>query len=356
VSKPTGHRLPAEWEPQNGVMLTWPHATTDWGPKLAIIERLFAQIGTAIAARETLLSVCSSAAHAEQTRRRLLSSGAPATRLVFGIAPSDDCWARDHAPLTTLHEGRARLHDFGFNGWGDKYPACKDTAITAAIAEQQVFSDCEILARPFVLEGGAIETDGKGTLLATRSSLISEARNPGFDQARIEQLLAEWLGLDHFLWLDHGRLCGDDTDGHVDTLARFADPQTILHASAPPGDPDYAELDSMTAELKAMRNRDGRRYRLLALPFPSVHRDNDGRRLPASYANFLIINRAVLLPTYGVAQDKDAIRVLQLAFPQRQIVPIDCRELIGQNGSLHCLTMQFPAQVALRNGKQVAAA
>ncbi len=352
----TRPRLPAEWESQSGVMLTWPHAETDWGTRLAIVEPLFLQIGTAIAARETLLLVCNTIAHAEQVRSHLLTQGVPAGRLVFGIAPSDDTWARDHGPLTTLQGDRARLHDFGFNGWGNKYPAHKDAAISGVIAEQQVFCGCDMQAHPFVLEGGAIETDGKGTLLATRSSLIGETRNPGFDQAQIEQLLAECLGFQRFLWLDHGALYGDDTDGHIDTLARFADPQTILHASAPPGEPEHAELAEMARELGALRTPDGRPYRLHALPYPGIHRDGDGRRLPASYANFLILNDAVLLPTYGVAQDTDAIRLLDLAFPQRQIVPIDCRELIRQNGSLHCLTMQFPAQVGLRDGQQFAAA
>jgi len=349
-------RLPAEWEPQSGVMLTWPHAGTDWGVSCAVVNPIFAEIGSAIAANETLLSVCCSAAHAEQVRDRLLANGAPVMRLAFAIAPSDDTWARDHGPLTTLRAGQASLHDFEFNGWGNKYPARRDTAISGALMKQQVFSGSDMQAHSFVLEGGAIETDGNGTLLATKTSLIGETRNPGLDQTGVEELLGECLGFEHFLWLGHGMLCGDDTDGHIDTLARFANPRTILHASAPPEEPEHTELTAMACELGALRSRDGQPYRLLALPYPGVHRDDDGRRLPASYANFLIINDAVLLPTYGVAQDNDAIQILGTAFPGRRVLPIDCRELIRQNGSLHCLTMQFPAQVELRTGLEFAAA
>jgi agmatine/peptidylarginine deiminase len=198
-----------------------------------------------------------------------------------------------------------------------------------------------------VLEGGALETDGAGTLLATRSSVITDSRNPGLPQVEIESLLREVLGMQHFLWLDAGHLSGDDTDGHIDTLARFADPATILYATAAADDPDFPELERMRQQLEGLRDTAGRPFRLLPLPAPGVHRDQDGQRLPATYANFLIINGAVLLPTYGVPQDAAARRILAAAFPGREIVGIDCRPAIRQNGSLHCLTMQFPIEVPL---------
>lgn len=342
-------RLPAEWEPQSGVMLTWPHPATDWAERLGAVNPVFAAIGREIAARERLLSVCHSPVHARQVRDLLQNAGARPDRLLFALAENNDSWARDHGPLTTLAHGRALLNDFVFNGWGGKFEAALDTLVTARLHAAGAFADAPLSSYALVLEGGAIETDGQGTLLATRSSVISDSRNPGRNQERIERDLSDWLGFDRFLWLDHGDISGDDTDGHIDTLARFADPETILYATAPAGDPDHAGLAAMAAQLETLRRRDGRPYRLLPLPFPGVHHDADGRRLPATYANFLILNCAVLLPVYDVPADAEAIAVLDAAFPGRTIAPIDCRPIIEQSGSLHCLTMQFPAQLALRD-------
>lgn len=276
-----------------------------------------------------------------------MQHGIAGGRLLFAMAASDDTWARDHGPLTTLIDGRPQVHDFIFNGWGGKFDAALDTAISAVLAAQGVFAAAELLPHEFVLEGGAIETDGAGTLLATRSSVATQTRNPDLGLPAIEACLAATLGFERFLWLTHGDLSGDDTDGHIDTLARFADPATILYTTAPDGDKDAAGLSAMADELARMQTAGGKPYRLVPLPFPGIHRDEDGRRLPATYANFLIINDAVLLPVYGVAQDADAVAVMQRAFPGRDIVAIDCREIIRQNGSLHCLTMQFPAALPL---------
>ena len=337
-------------------MLTWPHADTDWGPQLDDIYPVFAAIGSVIAAGELLLSVCRSATHAATVGQWLLQSGAPADRLRFCIADSNDTWARDHGPLTTLVDNTPVLNDFGFNGWGRKFDAELDTAITGRLQSAGVFADAEVRQRPLVLEGGALETDGLGTLLATRSSVVTPTRNPAHSTRDIEGLLGAWLGIDRFLWLDHGDLSGDDTDGHIDTLARFVDPKTIVYTTAPAGDPDYGELMAMAEQLHGLRDRAGNPYRLLPLPFPGVHRAADGRRLPATYANFLIVNHAVLLPIYGVDQDGQAIDLVQAVFPDRRVVPIDCRAIIEQNGSLHCLTMQLPAPLALRSSQEFIAA
>lgn len=353
---PAPVRLPAEWEPQSGVMMTWPHADGDWGPSLDAVYPVFAAIGREIAAREDLLSVCRSRGHALKLHELLRAHGARADRLRFALAASNDTWARDHGPLTTLQGDTPILNHFGFNGWGGKFEAGLDGAIVGRLHAQGAFGDAALETRGLVLEGGAIETDGAGTLLATRASVITETRNPGMTEGQIEARLGEWLGLDRFLWLDHGDISGDDTDGHVDTLARFADGQTIVHATAPPGDPDHAGLAAMARQLAGFRTRDGRPYRLLPLPFPGVHRAADGRRLPATYANFLIVNGALLLPVYGVPQDTQAQAVLAQAYPGREIVPLDCRAIIEQNGSLHCLTMQFPAAVALHDSPEFAAA
>ena len=349
MSTPCGIRLPAEWEPQAGVMLTWPHADTDWAPDLQRVLPVFAEIGTHISARERLLSVCRSISHADTVRRALLDRGARSAHLCFAIADSNDTWARDHGPLTTVCGDRAILNDFGFNGWGGKFDAALDSQINAKLHALGAFGAVERRAADLVLEGGAIETDGEGTLLATRHSIVSASRNPGLTQHEIERRLTELLGLERLQWLEHGAISGDDTDGHIDTLARFADRETILHTTAPTGDADHEALCAMIDELRALRTPTGKPYRLQALPFPGVHRDPDGRRLPATYANFLLINEAVLLPTYGVAQDAEARDVLRSAFPRRAIIGIDCREIIRQNGSLHCLTMQFPAQVGLND-------
>ena len=356
MSSPRGVRLPAEWEPQSGVMITWPHEDTDWGDQLQGVLVVLARIGTAVSRYQRLLSVCRSRRHAETVADRLRGSGANTGNLIYHLADSNDSWARDHGPLTTLEYDGPRLNDFVFNGWGGRFEADLDSAISQSLQAQQAFGNTRMLTRNLVLEGGAIETDGAGTLLATRSSLISERRNPGMDQRALEGVLSRWLGFERFLWLDYGHINGDDTDGHIDTLARFADPDTILHATAPPGDCDHTGLSALAGQLRTFRNRQGLPYRLVPLPFPGIHRDRHGRRLPASYANFLIINQAVLVPSYGVEQDREAQAIIQAAFPGRELVAVDCRPLIHQNGSLHCLTMQFPAQVEIVEGRGFAAA
>ena len=342
-------RLPAEWEPQSGVMLTWPHEGTDWANRLDQAEPVFAHIGTAISRYESLLSVCQSDRHAARIKTILLKHGANPDRLLFSQAESNDTWARDYGPLTTLNTDLARLIDFRFNGWGHKFDAEKDDSVTSQLVKNGVFANAKTIVSNLVIEGGAIETDGHGTLLATRDTIISTSRNPNKDQAMLESALNQALGIQRFLWLDNGAISGDDTDGHIDTLARFADPKTILYATAPPGELDHPSLVEMEHELHELRTADGQPYRLLALPFPGVHEDDDGRRLPATYANFLIINQAVLLPVYGVDQDTEAVTVMRRAFPGRDVISIDCREIIRQNGSLHCLTMQFPQELRLQN-------
>ena len=342
-------RLPAEWEPQSGVMLTWPHADSDWADRLDVVHPVFAAIGSAITGHECLLSVCQSMPHAALVERLLCENGARTDRLLFAIADSNDTWARDHGPLTVLSDTGATLNDFHFNGWGGKFESTLDNAIPARLHRKGSFGTATIQPRDLVLEGGAVETDGAGTLLATRKTVMNTNRNPGMNQPAIEGLLTEWLGFERFLWLDHGDISGDDTDGHIDTLARFADPGTILHATAPPGDRDHQALTEMARQLSGFTTREGQPYRLLPLPFAGVHVDENGRRLPATYANFLIVNDAVLLPVYDVPQDEEAIAIVGEAFPDRQIMPIDCRQIIVQSGSLHCLTMQFPAQLVLHD-------
>ncbi|MFP4243533.1 MAG: agmatine/peptidylarginine deiminase [Ectothiorhodospira sp.] len=336
--------LPAEWAPQSAVLLTWPHPETDWAPILEEAEEVFVQIAREVTHRQGLIVACRDEAHEVRICRMLSGAGTVMERVVTALTPSDDTWARDHGPITVLEDGRPVLLDFRFNGWGGKYPADADDAITRSLHRQGAFGDLPLRPVGRVLEGGAIDSDGAGTLLTTRSCLLAPTRNPDLDAAGVEAMLRETLGVERVLWLDHGHLEGDDTDGHVDTLARFCDPQTIAHVvCTDPSDPHHGPLTAMTRELEALRTADSRPYRLVPLPLPAPIHDLEGRRLPATHANFLILNGAVLVPTYNDPTDADALAALQAAFPQREVVGIDCRALIHQSGSLHCVTMQIPA-------------
>jgi agmatine/peptidylarginine deiminase len=341
-------RLPAEWEPQWGVMLTWPHAETDWAEHLDEVEAVYDRIAALIAARESVLIICRDQEHRNRIAGRLATAGLPSNRLRLAIAPSNDTWARDHGPVCVLGaDGTAELVDFRFNGWGGKYPADKDDRITARLHAAGCFGDAELVSSPLVLEGGAIDTDGVGTLLAVRRTLVDPARNRGWTEEQIETELRARLGSERILWLEHGQLSGDDTDGHIDTLARFCDPATICYVqSQDRADADHAELSAMEQELRALRRADGRPYRLIPLPQPAPILTPDGRRLPATHANFLIIDGAVLVPVYDDPTDQIALSRLRDCFSDRKVLPVDCRALIRQGGSLHCITMQLPAALS----------
>lgn len=343
------HLLPAEWAPQSAVLLTWPHPESDWAEHLDEVDEVYLAISQQISRFESLLIVCHSAEHQREIDRKLAAAGISRDHLHYAVAPSNDSWARDHAPLTCLdRHGAARLFDFQFNGWGGKYPATLDNRINQTLFDRGLFGDTAFRSLPLVLEGGALETDGQGTLLATRSSILTDSRNPSLNQEQVEEQLSSALGFDRFLWLEHGHLSGDDTDGHIDTLVRFSDPATLLYVTAGKDDPDYPGLSAMAGELAAFRQRNGEPYELVALPPISPFFSESGQRMPASYANFLIINGAVLLPVYNCPTDREAIDTLQVCFPDRQIIPVNCLPLIRQNGSLHCITMQFPAQLQFR--------
>jgi agmatine/peptidylarginine deiminase len=343
-------RLPAEWEPQAGVMLTWPHADSDWRDLLPQVEPVFFRIATEIARREMLLVNCFDEATATRIRTRLCEQGIPEQNLITATVPSDDTWARDHGPLTRLRDGRPELLDFVFNGWGGKYPAARDNAITRRLADSGVFGDIPVIHTDMVLEGGSIDSDGTGTLLTTRRCLLHPQRNPGLDARAIEQRLHELLGTLRVLWLDDGELEGDDTDSHIDMLARFVSSEHIVYQRC--REDSYsgaASLQAMEAGLQQLRTADGAPYQLTSLPWPSPKYNAAGQRLPASYANFLLINGALLMPGYEDAQDDIAEAQLQQCFPEREVVQIPCLPLIQQSGSLHCLTMQFPAGVEFRH-------
>jgi agmatine/peptidylarginine deiminase len=313
------------------------------------VEQLYLEISRAIANHQELLVICHDSDHRTRVARLLKDHGVPVSSSVLAVAPCNDTWVRDYGPLTVIAGGRAELRDFRFNAWGDKYPSDLDDRVTARLISAGLFGHTPYQTLGTVLEGGAVETDGRGTLLATRRSVLPESRNPAMTREQIETALASSLGLKRFLWLQRGGLSGDDTDGHIDTLARFADPATILHVTAHQDDPDRPELEAMAAELGTFRQDNGLPYRLIPLPPVRPQFNKEGRRLPASYANFLIINNALLMPIYGDPADREAVHCIQQAFSGREIIPIDCRPLIQQNGSLHCITMQFPKALRIRH-------
>ncbi|SEQ00292.1 agmatine deiminase [Solimonas aquatica] len=332
--------LPAEWAPQRAVQLTWPRPEGDFARHFAAVERCFIAIAAAVTRFEHLIIACGPDKAA--LREKLLAGGVRDERLRLYSVPANDVWARDHGPITVFRDGKAVHLNFVFNGWGGKFNAWLDNEITRRLAEQQAWQ-APVEDLSFVLEGGAIESDGQGTLLTTERCLLAATRNPQFDKLQIEAQLMHWFGVRRVLWLRHGDLLGDDTDGHIDTIARFCDARTIAYqACEDVRDPHYADLKAMEAELQALRTADGEPYALVPLPMPAPAYDEDGRRLPAGYPNFLIINGAVLVPVYGNAQDEIALARLQPVFADREVIGIDCRALIEQYGSLHCVTMQIP--------------
>lgn len=331
--------LPAEWAEQSGVMLTWPHEETDWAGMLDEVEGCFVEIAKAISEREKLLIVCRDCEHlAEKLRNCRIEN------IVFAELPSNDTWARDHGAITIIANGKLTLYDFTFNGWGMKFAANFDNQITLSLFQSGFFRKevCYENKQQLILEGGSIESDGEGTLLTTRECLLSVNRNKYLTEKEIEKQLIDLFGLQRVLWLSAGYLAGDDTDSHIDTLARFCDPQTIAYVKCDDvKDEHYQALSNMENELAAFRTLTDEAYQLIPLPMADIIFDGTVR-LPATYANFLIINEAVLVPFYNSPKDKIAAQQLQKAFPERKIIGIDCLPLIKQHGSLHCVTMQFP--------------
>jgi agmatine deiminase len=329
-----------EWYPQSAVLMTWPHQHTDWKPQLPAVEPVFVEIVSQIAKRQAVILVC----YNEVLKEHIQSLLPPhlLTRIHFYLLASDDTWARDYGPLTVYDGQKFRLLDFTFNGWGNKFSAARDNAITQQLHQQGAFGATEIETLDFILEGGSVETDGQGTLLTTERCLLAKTRNAHLTRDAIEKKLLDTLGMRRFLWLKHGFLRGDDTDSHIDTLARFTDSQTICYVSCDDSkDEHYKELNLMQQELAEFKDDQGNPYRLVPLPWPAAKYDAKNQRLPASYANFLIINEAVLVPTYRDEMDKTALNQLQQCFPNYEIIGIDCLPVIAQGGSLHCLTMQL---------------
>lgn len=334
--------FPAEWAPQSAIQLTWPRADGDFAKHFEAVERNFIELAAAISHYQDV--IIGYGLDADTLKKRLVKAGGIGERIKIHAVRSNDVWARDHGPVTVFRAGKPVHLDFIFNGWGNKFDATLDNTVTRQLAELGALT-APVETLDFVLEGGGIESDGLGTLLTTERCLLAQTRNPQFCKMQIEEKLKAWLGLSRVLWLTHGDLIGDDTDGHIDTIARFCNARTIAYQACDDhNDEHYDDLKAMERELQALRTDDGQPYTLVPLPLPAAIYDEDGKRLPAGYPNFLIMNGAVLVPLYGDAKnDPIALERLRPHFPNRVVIGIDCSALINQYGSLHCVTMQIPA-------------
>ena len=354
-------RLPAEWEAQGAVLMAWPRADGDWAPYLDAVRACYLGLCAAVARHAPVLLLTDNPAETGSSLAPLeqqLAAEGLTHRLRLIESPAQDTWTRDYGPITVVETAagsedapggqRPVLLDFRFNGWGGKYQSGGDDRATAAACAAGVFGPTRREEVAMVLEGGSIESDGAGTLLTTSTCLLSPERNPDLDRSAIEAALIQHLGAQRVLWLEHGQLAGDDTDAHIDTLVRFCDPQTLAYVRCDdPSDPHAQPLQALEAELGQLRTLAGKPYRLIPLPWArACFAPDDGRRLPATYANFLILNGAVLVPSYNDPErDQAAQQALQDAFPSHQIEAVDCSALLLQHGSLHCATMQIPEAV-----------
>ena len=322
----------------------WPHRDSDWATNLPRAESAFLELARQICARQELILVCSDEALQQRVQQQLEKIGAAMARVRFFCAPSNDTWARDFGPITVIQNGARRLLDFNFNGWGNKFAAEKDDALTRRLWQNNAFGDVACQPIDFVLEGGSIEVDGCGTLLTTTSCLLAPTRNPQFSKKEITEKLQKDLGIQRILWLENSHLAGDDTDGHIDMLVRFCSADTLAHIQcADKKDEHYPIFAALHEELSQLRTAAGKPYKLVPLPIPPAKYGARRQRLPASYANFLIINGAVLLPTYNDPADDFARGQLQSCFPDREIIDVPALSFVEQGGSVHCLTMQIPA-------------
>jgi agmatine deiminase len=365
-----GYRMPAEWEPHEATWLSWPHKQESWPGAFEPVPDVFAQIAGVLTESELVRINVADEDMAEDVRQLLRRCGVNLDAVRFHLNPTDDAWVRDHGPIYVVRDGdrawegeapaepvratapvvgsagaspsrRERaLIDWEYNSWGNKYPPCdRDNAVPARIADE--FGEPRF-APGIVMEGGSIDVNGRGTLLTTESCLLNPNRNPQLSQSEIEQYLRDYLGVRHFLWLGDG-IVGDDTDGHIDDLTRFVAPDTVVTVvEEDPQDANYAPLQENLRRLASMTDQDGRPLKVVTLPMPGPVCFEE-HRLPASYANFYIANRRVLVPVYNHKHDRVALETLQRWFPDRLVLGIDCTPLVWGLGAIHCVTQQQPA-------------
>jgi len=332
-------RVLAEWEKQRVVLISFPHKDTDWydeqNPK-SLQEALspFIRITQAIAYYQAVYIIC-------EDREFASSLFCSTSNMTFIEIPTNDTWIRDYGYISIEDSGESRLLDFIFDGWGGKFEASLDNGVNKIVHQKGYLGTTPLESIDFVLEGGAIESDGEGTILTTSKCLCNPNRNGGLSKDEVEQKLSLYLGAKRILWLDYGYLAGDDTDSHIDTLARFVAKDTIAYVECEDRDDEhFEELNKMKKQLQSLKTEDNKEYNLIALPMSRAIYNKENKRLPATYANFLITNRAIIYPTYNDPKDKEVEDILKSIFPNREIIPINCLKLIEQGGSLHCSTMQ----------------
>lgn len=339
--------MPAEWENPSLILMALPSAASDWNYILPEAMDQYYRLLSALleAGEKVLLLAADEDLKVFRNKFPQVTSVSPEKLRVVTDVAYNDTWTRDYGPLTIEVDGALRELDFGFNGWGLKFASNYDNLVNLNLSQAGVLrSDRYVNCRAFTLEGGSIESDGKGTVLTTSRCLCSPNRNGGKDKREIEEILRLWIGAERVLWLDYGFLEGDDTDSHVDTLARLCPDNTIVYVAPPEdaGDVHYAELSLMEEQLRSFRTAEGRPYRLIPLPFPDPIFDEEGNRLPATYANYLVTGKNLFIPLYGqAAKDAEAVRRIHSAFPSHRTFTTDCNTLIKQHGSLHCSTMQL---------------
>jgi len=329
--------LPAEWEKQQCVLMSFPHEETDWaegGLNDALVP--FIRIAQAIAYKEAVYIIC-------KDKAKIASMFCSTRNMTFIEIPTNDTWIRDYGYFGIFEDGEKKLLDFTFDGWGGKFEASYDNSVNSTLHKKGYMGITPLEKIDFVLEGGSIESDGEGTILSTTACLCNPNRNGGLSKEEVEKKLKNTLGAQRILWLDDGYLAGDDTDSHIDTLARFVNTDTITYVKCDnKEDEHYDALHKMEAQLQTFITLEGKPYTLVPLPMTDAVYNQTGDRLPATYANFLITNGAVVYPTYEDTQDKVVHQIFKDLFPNKEIIPVNCLKLIEQGGSLHCSTMQIP--------------
>lgn len=332
--------FPAEWHLQSAVHLVWPSESSDWKGNYEQVIICYLSIVKAVLGRQKLVLV-----FPENYPVADYFSDKEQSQMTIFFEQYNDTWVRDYGGISVFKEGRMSLLDFKFNAWGEKFDWRLDNEQTRSLFGKGLFSKNVIYSNQldFVLEGGAIESNGKGLLMTTKSCLLNPNRNPGLNQKAIDQKLRKVLNVNEVLWLEHGFIIGDDTDGHVDTLVRFVKEDSLVYVkSEKEADPNYHELALMEKELEVLCQKHG--LMMTPLPVPdAVYHPVTREKLPATYANFLILNEVILLPVYNCPQDKMAVEILKTCFTDRKIISINCIALIQQGGSLHCATMQYPS-------------
>ncbi len=329
-------RMPAEWEKQRVILMSFPHEETDWAEdNLEASLSPFIRIAQAIAYGQALYIIC-------KDKSKISNMFCSTQNMTFIEIPTNDTWIRDYGYISIKEDDKVKLLDFTFDGWGGKFEASLDNSVNQYLHQKGYLGITPLESIDFVLEGGSVESDGEGTILTTSACLCNLNRNGGLCKKEVERKLKSYLGAEHILWLDHGYLAGDDTDSHIDTLARFVNTKTIIYVKSTDNhDEHYEALQKMEEQLKSFKTKEGKPYKLIALPMTDAIYNKKGQRLPATYANFLITNDALIYPTYNDTKDKDVHKIFKALFSNKEIIPVNCLKLIEQGGSLHCSTMQI---------------